>query len=142
MTLKKQHTQSGFLLIGVLVFAAISVVTITVVISWATTSSKLSRRVQSREISLEIAEAGIEYSRWYLAHYQNGYTLGNTGSGPYVYPFEDKDGIQIGTYTLTITPPPEGSTLVKIKSTGATLADPTAMVSCSLSKWVYSRQYR
>jgi hypothetical protein len=131
--LKYRNRSKGFLLIGVLIFAAISILTMTAVISWATTSAKLSRRVQSREISLEIAEAGIEYARWYLAHYQSGYTLGHgTSAGPYVYPFEDKDGTQIGTYTLTVTPPMTGSTLVKIKSTGATLADPSATRSINV----------
>jgi type II secretory pathway pseudopilin PulG len=129
---KKNNKTRGFLLIGVLIFAAVSIATITAFISWGATSSKLSRRVQSREISLQIAEAGIEYARWYLAHFQNGYNLGNTGSGPYVYPFKDKDGVQIGTYTLTITPPLSGSTLVKIKSKGATLIDPTATRSINV----------
>ncbi len=130
---KKNKKQNGFLLIGVLVFAAVSIVTITAFVSWATTSSKLARRVQSRESALQIAEAGIEYSRWYLAHYQTDYTLGNVGAGPYIYPFNDKDGNQIGTYTLTVTPPPTGSTLVKVKSTGATLADPTATRSINVN---------
>jgi type II secretory pathway pseudopilin PulG len=123
MFLKKTQ-QKGFLLIGVLVFAAISILTVTAFVSWASTSAKLSRRVESRELALQIAEAGIEYARWYLAHYQSGYTLGNAGAQPYVYPFNDKDGTQIGTYTLTVTPPPSGSTLVKIKSTGASLTGP------------------
>lgn len=133
MSIKKHTTQKGFLLMGVLVFSAVSIVTITVFISWASTSAKLSRRIEHRELSLQIAEAGIEYARWYLAHYQSGYTLGNVGAGPYTYPFEDKDGIQIGTYALTITPPPSGSTLVKIKSTGATIADPTATRSINVN---------
>lgn len=128
--LKKNN--KGFLLIGVLVFAAISVATVMAFVSWGATSAKLSRRVQSRELSLQIAEAGIEYARWYLAHYQSGYTLGNTGAAPYTYPFNDKDGNQIGTYTLSVTPPQTGSTLVKIKSTGATLADPSATRSINV----------
>ncbi len=122
----KNKNNKGFLLIGVLIFSAISIVTITGFISWGATSAKLSRRVESRELSLQIAEAGIEYARWYLAHYQSGYTLGNVGFGPHDYPFNDKDGNQIGMYSLTITPPPTGSTLVKIKSVGTTLADSTA----------------
>lgn len=131
--LLQKQKQKGFLLIGILVFSAISLVTITAFISWGVASTRLSRRVQNRETALQIAEAGIEYSRWYLAHFQNGYTLGNVGAGPYVYPFTDKDGNQIGTYSLTITPPPFGSTLVKIKSTGVTLLDPTATRSIAIS---------
>lgn len=129
----KQNKNKGFLLIGVLIFAAISIVTITAFISWGVTSSRLSKRVESKEMSLQIAEAGIEYARWYLAHYQNGYDLGNAGAGPYVYPFNDKDGNQIGTYILTVTPPPSGSTLVKIKSTGVTVSDPSSTRSINVN---------
>lgn len=118
--------KKGYMLIGVLVFASISVVVITALVSWSITSNKLSKRVLAREQSLQIAEAGIEYSRWYLAHFQTGYTLGNAGQGPYVYTFEDKNGTAIGTYTITVVPPGAGSTLVKITSKGATYVDPTA----------------
>lgn len=130
---KTDKKNKGFLLLGVLIFAAISIITVTAFVSWGLTSSRLSRRVESREVSLQIAEAGIEYARWYLAHYQSGYNLGNVGSGPYVYDFKDKDGTTIGTYTLTITPPASGSTLVKIKSKGATVADPTATRSINVN---------
>lgn len=129
---KNLQNQKGFLLIGVLVFAAISVIVISGFVSWGITSTKLSKHVLAREQSLEIAEAGIEYSRWYLAHFQTGYNLGNTGSGPYVYTFNDKDGNPIGTYTITVTPPPTGSTLVKIKSKGVTYADPTSSRTISI----------
>jgi hypothetical protein len=121
----KGNNQKGVLLIGVLIFSAVAIMTVTAFVSWGITSNKLANRVQQRETALQIAEAGIEYARWYLAHYQTGYTLGNTGSGPYVYNFTDKNGTVIGTYTLTITPPPSGSTLVKIKSTGATIINPS-----------------
>lgn len=129
----RQRNNKGFLLLSMLVFSTIAIVTIGAFVSWSLTSSKLERKVQSRELALQIAEAGIEYSRWYLAHFQSGYTLGNSGAGPYVYNFKDKDGDTVGTYTITVTAPASGSTLVKIKSTGATLADPTATRSIQIS---------
>lgn len=120
---KKHH---GFLLIGVLVFAGIAMVTVVSFVTWGITSSQLARRVLHREQSLEIAEAGIEYARWYLAHYQNDFQLGTGDPGPYEFDFEDKNGNVIGTYTLGITPPPTGSTLVVIESTGVVTSEPVA----------------
>lgn len=114
------------MVIGVLVFSAIGVMLVTALVSWSITSNTFSNRVLAREQSLQIAEAGIEYSRWYLAHFQTGYTLGNSGPGPYVYTFNDKNGTAIGTYTITVTPPLVGSTLVRITSKGETYADPDA----------------
>ncbi len=122
----KTRIQHGFLLVGVLVFAGIALMTITAFVSWGVTSSQLARRVLHREQSLEIAEAGIEYARWYLAHYQSDYQLGTGVAGPYTFDFEDKNGDVIGTYSLTITPPPTGSTLVTIESKGVVTTEPVA----------------
>ncbi len=120
---QKQH---GFLLIGVLVFAGIAMTAIASFVSWGITSSQLARRVLHREQSLQIAEAGIEYTRWFLAHYQNDFQLGFGEPGPYTFDFEDKNGEVLGTYTITITPPAVGSTLVRIKSHGVVTTEPVA----------------
>lgn len=128
MKLFLKHHQRGFMLIGVLVFAAISIIIMTAFVRWGQTSIRFSQRILAREQALDIAEAGIEHARWYLAHFQTDYKLGHTGSGygPYVYTFNDRDGNAIGTYTLTITPPSSGSTLVGIRSQGVTNADASA----------------
>lgn len=116
------------MLIGVLVFAAISIIIMTAFVRWGQTSIRFSQKILAREQALDIAEAGIEHARWYLAHFQNDYKLGNTGAGygPYTYTFKDKDGAAIGTYALTITPPASGSTLVGIRSQGISNADASA----------------
>lgn len=69
-------------------------------------------------LALEVAEAGINYYRWHLAHAVQDYTDGTGGPGPYLHPYNDPEGGQIGTFSLTITPPPSGSTVVTIESTG------------------------
>ncbi len=78
----KFQSQKGFLLIGVLAFSAIATLTILAFVSWGVTSSRLARRVMHREQSLEVAEAGIEYARWFLAHYQNDFQMGTGQTGP------------------------------------------------------------
>ncbi|KKW38448.1 MAG: hypothetical protein UY88_C0009G0009 [Parcubacteria group bacterium GW2011_GWA1_54_88] len=64
-----------------------------------------------REQAFQIAEAGIEYYRWHLAHASTDYQDGAGAPGPYVHEYRDATGAVIGTFTLTITPPPVGSTL-------------------------------
>jgi len=124
--MKKVQLQSGSILIQALVFGTISVVIIGALISWAGTNIKASRFVIYREQALQIAEAGIDYYRWHLAHAPTDYRDGNaTSTGPYIHDFFDKDGQKIGTFTLEITPPQQGFTLVKIKSTGKILQDPS-----------------
>lgn len=79
----------------------------------------------AREQSLQVAEAGINYYQWHLAHFPTDYKDGTTSAGPYVHNYSDYDTQQpIGQYSLTVTPPVVGSTVVTIKSTGWTNANP------------------
>ncbi len=123
--MKLKNTQSGNMLIHALVFGSISIVIIGALVSWAGANIKASRVGLYREQALQIAEAGIDYYRWHLAHAPSDYTDGTGTSGPYVHDYFDKDGIKIGTYTLEITPPPTGFTNVTVKSTGRVLIDST-----------------
>lgn len=80
-----------------------------------TTVSRKAARVES---SYHLAEAGIHYYRWHLAHDPDDFTDGTGQSGPYVHQYTDIDGNVIGTFTLEITPPIIGSTIVTVRSTG------------------------
>ena len=76
---------------------------------------------QSR--ALDVAEAGINYYLWHLAHnpsdYQDGTSLPAAAPfGPYTHNYYDNDGNLIGAYTLTVTPPTNGSTVTTVKSLG------------------------
>ena len=77
---------------------------------------------QSAE-ALNIAEAGINYYLWHLAYnntdYQDGgHTPVTPPYGPYVHNYYDIAGVDLGSYTLTITPPSSGSTIATINSVG------------------------
>jgi hypothetical protein len=79
----------------------------------------------AREQAFQIAEAGINYYQWHLAHFPNDYQDGTGGPGPYVHDYTDFDTEQqIGQFSLEVTPPTTGSTIVTIKSTGWTLDNP------------------
>ncbi|MEQ1499917.1 MAG: hypothetical protein ABL917_00915 [Parcubacteria group bacterium] len=122
---KRYLKQKGSLLIQAIVFGAIAVVIIGGLISWAGVNIKASRITLQREQALQVAEAGVDYYRWHLAHASTDYRDGTGVPGPYVHNFLDKDGVVIGSFTLEITPPPVGSTIVTVKSTGRVLSDPS-----------------
>jgi hypothetical protein len=120
--------KKGLILINALVFAGIAIVITTSLVTWGATVLRNSEQLTNREQALEIAEAGIDYYRWHLAHAQTDYYDGNastTSPGPYVHDFLDKDGNKIGQYALTITPPLTGTTIVTVTATGTVVADPT-----------------
>ncbi|MDQ5948969.1 MAG: hypothetical protein QG589_94 [Patescibacteria group bacterium] len=122
---KHKHLQSGSLLLQALVFGSIAIVMMGALISWASVNIKASRVGLYREQALQIAEAGVDYYRWHLAHAPSDYYDGTGVAGQYVHDFFDKDGTKIGTFTLEITPPPTGFTNVTVKSTGRVLIDST-----------------
>lgn len=77
-----------------------------------------ARRQTASESALNVAEAGINYYRWHLAHDPDDYTDGTGMAGPYVHDYLDPQGKKIGQFSLEITPPANGSSLVTIRSTG------------------------
>ncbi|HBI17430.1 MAG: hypothetical protein UR60_C0016G0004 [Candidatus Moranbacteria bacterium GW2011_GWF2_34_56] len=81
---------------------------------------------ESKEESLQIAEAGVYFYRWYLAHQIAGLTKKQIrqfwASGtPYGVgtPYED-DFKGVGSYSITVTPPVANSTIVIAEVTGWT----------------------
>ncbi len=118
--------KKGYILVNVLVFAVIAIIVTTSLTNWAAVMLKSSQRLSYKEQAFQIAEAGIDYYRWHLSHDSTDYKDGTatTTNGPFIHDFVDKDGVVIGHFALTITPPPVGSTLIKIKSKGTVLIDP------------------
>lgn len=117
---------AGFILTPVIIFGSIAVYLLNASASWALLNVKAGRQAVSREQSLQIAEAGIDYYRWHLAHAPTDFQDGTGTSGPYTHDFRDKNGDVVGQFALDITPPPLGSTLVEVSSKGNT-ADNTAL---------------
>lgn len=95
------------------------------IIDFAVIESKAIRNNTYKEQALQIAEAGINYYQWHLAHFSDDYKDGTMVDGPYVHDYLDYNTeTVIGQYSLEITPPLIGSTIVKITSTGWTTNNP------------------
>lgn len=120
--------QSGSILIYTIVLIFIFTLVMLSLLSYATIQLRVVRSVVYREQAFQVAEAGVNYYEWHLAHFPSDYWDGNasTTPGPYVHPYVDSDnGQTIGQYSLTITPPPVGSTVVTVQSTGYDSANPS-----------------
>ncbi len=83
-----------------------------------------SNRNLASETSLSIAESGVNYYRWHLAHDPADYKDATTSAAPYVHTVLDPSGGKLGTYSLTITPPASGSAVVTITSVGSATSYP------------------
>lgn len=109
----------GSLLLYVVVFGALAFSLVVVSVSGYAVSEQVAARYRKNsEQALQVAEAGINYYRWHLAHNQTDYQDGTGQSGPYLHTYEDAAGNTMGYFSLGITPPASGSTVVIISSTG------------------------
>jgi len=87
----------------VLAFMGIFLMILATLTSYAFQQSKYGRALYGREQALHIAESGLEYYRWFLAHFPNNLTNGTGQAGPYTYTVNDPEGGQLGSASLTIT---------------------------------------
>ncbi len=119
--------QPGSILLYVIVFGTLAFSLVVIAISgYAISEHQAARYRVGQEQAFQIAEAGINYYRWHLAHNPTDYTDGTSTPGPYVHTYYNKDGVAIGQFSLTITPPATGSTVVTIQSTGSITSEPNA----------------
>lgn len=119
--------KSGSILIFEILIIFIFSMVMLGLLSYATAAIRITRSTIYREQAFQIAEAGANYYQWHLAYFPNDFWDGNSSStpGPYIHNYTDvATGKIIGQYSLKITPPPVGSTVVTIQSTGYTLAAP------------------
>lgn len=119
-----KSSQSGQILLQVIVFSTIAALLIGGLIGWSGVNIKASRQSADRERAIQLAEAGIDYYRWHLAHSPTDYQDGTGSPGPYIHSVPDKNGDIIGEFSLSITPPIVGSTKVRVESTGIPISNP------------------
>ena len=105
----QNHYERGQLALVVLLFGSLAIVIMGGFIIWADSQLRVAKRSNDQSLAFKIAEAGVEYYRWHLAHDPNDFKDGTNQSGPYTHSYKDKDGNTIGQFILDITPPPSGS---------------------------------
>ena len=72
-----RHTKGNILLV-VMIFGTISLTVIVVGLTgYAVSENSASNRKHQSEMALQIADAGINYYRWHLAHDKTDYYDGN-----------------------------------------------------------------
>lgn len=110
--------KKGSISILVLVFGAVITIAVGGLVEIVATQFTASTRTEYFERALSIAESGVDYYRWHLAHDPLDYKDGTGHAGPYVHTLNDPYGNTDGTLSLTISPPASGSSVVTITSVG------------------------
>ena len=125
--------KTGSALIYSLVIMSVTMIILVSMIGYVTSQLKYSANRAEKEKALQIAEAGIYWYRWYLAHevagktaeqindfWQSGTAYG-LGS-PYEKDYFDPEGGAVGRYSIEIDAPQAHSTIIIVRSTGWTYA--------------------
>jgi Tfp pilus assembly protein PilX len=126
---KKIKFKGSAIAYGLVIMTVVSILLVSI-IGYIISQLKFSSNRIEREKTFQVAEAGIYYYRWYLAHatdgmtaqqlkafWQNAGTLGV--SGDYTENYTDPEtGVLIGTYTIHLDPPDVYSTIATVTSTG------------------------
>lgn len=119
---------SGYLMILVLVFGSIFMIITSSFISYIVTQNQIVNFRYEQQRATEIAEAGLNYYKWYLAHFPGDVTDGTGLPGPYVHTYKDPEGGDIGEFSLVVASSTYCGSIssIDVSSTGHTYDNPDA----------------
>ncbi|MBP9843162.1 MAG: hypothetical protein KBC62_04115, partial [Candidatus Pacebacteria bacterium] len=122
-----QNSKGGYLLVFVLVIGMVFFAIIGSFIGYIITQGQLVEQRYQLEKASEIAEAGLNYYRWFLAHYPHDVTNGTGTPGPYVHVYSDPELGAIGEFSLSVASSTYCGDVasIDVTSTGHTYEDPT-----------------
>lgn len=95
---KRVGSEAGYLVVLVLVFGSVFFMIMTSFVSYIATQSQVVNQRVVLQQATDVAEAGLNYFKWYLAHYPDGPTT----PGPYVHVYYDPEGAAIGEFSLSV----------------------------------------
>ncbi|MBP9771891.1 MAG: hypothetical protein KBD16_03135 [Candidatus Pacebacteria bacterium] len=129
---------AGYIVISVVVFGSVFLTILGGLVGFVFLQTRAQGIKETREKALQIAEAGLDYYKWHLAHFPNDLMNGATTSGPIIVPYRDPEGDVIGEFELGLASEQYcGQTnTVSITATGTASVDP------SIERVVYARYAR
>jgi hypothetical protein len=132
---KGSNERAGFIAAYALVTAAVVTTLLTGLLVFVSVAQRQSSDEISRQQALQLAESGVYFYKWYLAHNldgKNAQQIRNFWDSDTVYgalssyevEVKDNQGNAIGKYSLDVTVPSIDSTIATVESTGWTYAHP------------------
>ncbi|MFZ2886438.1 MAG: hypothetical protein WA021_01315 [Minisyncoccia bacterium] len=101
--LRTHDYSRGVTVMLVLAFMGIFLFLLGTILSYTLMQGRYGRAIYAREQALNIAEAGLEYYRWFLAHNPSIMTNGVGLVSPFTHIVEDPEADRIGEATVTAT---------------------------------------
>ena len=93
----------GSIMLLVIVFGGIFFTLLMALSGFVLAQNRAQDITRQRTESFNVAEAGLDYYRWFLSHFPGNTTNGTGNPGPYVNTYLDPESGVVGTYSLSIT---------------------------------------
>jgi Tfp pilus assembly protein PilX len=128
----KNNFQSGSILAYTLIMITIISIFLTASLKVVVSNMQFGINREYREEALQVAEAGVYFYRWYLAHQIAGLTkkqirqFWNSGTAYGVASNYEDDFNGVGVFSIDVTPPESNSTIVLAEVTGWTYKNPNS----------------
>jgi hypothetical protein len=112
--------RQGYVVMSVLVFAAVFALITSSLVGYVFVQSKAVHIKSDQEQAFSLAEAGLNYYKWHLAHWPDDFQDGTGAEGPYVHAVNDLESDTVGTFSLDVLPNMEcgEASGIDISSTG------------------------
>jgi len=122
----KKKTERGSVVLLVLVFTGVMTLLLGGTSNYVLTQHRAQLKKAELEFAVQIAEAGVDYYRWFLSHYPDDLQDDTGDVGPYEHEYSDPEGGAIGKFSLNITGNAQCGSIysVDIESTGWTYNEP------------------
>ena len=118
--MRKTSNQRGDILPAILIISTAFIMVIYGLLFILTLQFDFAERQTAGELAIDIAEAGVNYYRWHLAHDPEDFADGTGIEGQtYEHDYLDPQGASVGNFSLEIISPSQGSSIVTIRSTGS-----------------------
>ena len=99
----QRSSERGVTVILVLTFMGIFAVILGTITSYTFTQARYGRALYAREQAIQVAEAGLEYYRWFLAHNTEILEDGTGLTTPVMYEVNDPEGDRVGEAEISVT---------------------------------------
>ena len=127
MSFPSINRKKGSITLLVIVFGGIFFLVLSSLSSYVLVQNSIEDVTRVQSEAFAVAEAGLEYYRWHLAHFPTDLQNGTGHAGPYTVTIPDPSGGSAGTATLAITANTSCglTTSIDITSTGKAADDPS-----------------
>jgi len=129
----KKTSERGSIMLLVIIFGGIFFTMLVALSSFVLVGNRAQEVAHARAEAFGIAEAGLEYYRWFLSHFPGNITNGTGQNGPFVITYNDPEGGTAGTYTLSIVGNSACGAVQSIEVTSKGIPNDDPSVSSTLS---------